>query len=235
MDKTGKVDGSMSWKRPLRMIALAAVAVLGIAADTPWHATVAVSDRAHTIGNPAATVTLTEFVSYSCPHCATFALQGDPPLQLAYIGTGKVKVEVRPVIRNSVDTVATMLAQCGDSDRFIRNHAMFMLTQRSWLTAAQRATQGQIARWTGADKPAARRAIASDLGFYALMETRGYSRVEVDQCLADDAKAALLEANTEADAVQFGVTHTPSFALDGKLLEEVHEWRALEAALGERF
>lgn len=235
MGKTGRVDGSMSWKRPLRMIALAAVAVLGIAADTPWHATVAVSERAHTIGNPAAEVTLTEFVSYSCPHCATFAMQGDPALQIAYVGTGKIKVEVRPVIRNSVDTVATLLAQCGDSDKFIRNHAMFMRTQRGWLPVAQRATQGQVARWTAADKPAARRAIANDLGFYALMESRGYSRVDIDQCLADNAKAERLEANTEADFEQFGVTSTPSFAIDGKLLDHVHEWQSLEAKLNERF
>jgi protein-disulfide isomerase len=225
----------MSWKRPIRMIALAAVAMLGIAADTPWHATVAVSERAHTIGNPAAEVTLTEFVSYSCPHCATFAMQGDPALQLAYIGTGKVKVEVRPVIRNSVDTVATLLAQCGGSDRFMRNHSMFMLTQRNWLSVAQRASQGQIARWTAADKPAARRAIANDLGFYALMESRGYSRVEIDQCLSDNSKAERLEANTEADFEEFGVTSTPSFAIDGKLLDHVHEWQSLEAKLNERF
>lgn len=225
----------MSWKRPIRMIALAAVAVLGIAADTPWHATVAVSERAHTIGNPAAEVTLTEFVSYSCPHCATFAMQGDPALQLAYIGTGKVKVEIRPVIRNSVDTVATLLAQCGGSDRFTRNHSMFMLTQRNWLSVAQRASQGQIARWTAADKPAARRAIANDLGFYALMESRGYSRVEIDQCLSDNSKAERLEANTEADFEEFGVTSTPSFAIDGKLLDHVHEWQSLEAKLNERF
>lgn len=223
-------------KRAGRLMALAGAAFVGIAATgTPWHATVTESDRAQTIGNPEAELRLTEFVSYTCPHCATFTMQGEPPLQLAYIGSGKLKMEVRSVIRNDIDLVATMLAQCGDSDKFIRNHTMFMLTQRSWLPVAQRANQGQIARWTGPDKYAARRSIASDLGYYALMESRGYTRTDTDRCLADQAVADRLRANTDADFEEFGVQSTPSFAIDGQLLEGVHEWRTLESELNDRF
>lgn len=222
----------MRWKRPAKLMALAVVGALSVASsNTPWHATVEVSDRAHTVGNPEAETKLTEFVSYTCPHCAEFAIKGDPPLQLAYIGTGKLKLEVRPVIRNSVDLVATMLVQCGDASKFPRNHTMFMLSQRGWLPITQRASQAQVARWTASDKAAARRAIANDLGFYGLMEARGYSRVDSDKCLNDQSQADRLEANTDADSAEFDVHSTPSFAIDGKLLKDVHEWTSLETAL----
>ena len=221
--------------RTLKIATVMAAATFGIASSSPWHATISQSDRATTVGNPEAEVRLTSFVSYTCPHCATFTIQGEPALQLAYIGSGKLKMEVRPVIRNPIDLVATMLVQCGDTDKFVRNHTMFMTTQRSWLPIAQRATQVQIARWTLADKSAARRAIANDFGFYGLMESRGYSRPTIDRCLADQAVADRLEANSQADFEQFGVRSTPSFAIDGERLDGVHGWPELETALKTRF
>jgi predicted DsbA family dithiol-disulfide isomerase len=74
-------------------------------------------------------------------------------------------------------------------------------------------------------------AIASDLDFYDIMETRGYSRAEMNRCLSDEAKANAMADRSAADAERYGITGTPSFVLDGKLLEGTHDWPTLEKQL----
>lgn len=209
-------------------------AVLTVAASSNWNTAIVKTDRAYQVGNEAAEVTLTEFVSYTCPHCATFAKQGEAPLQIAYIGPGKLKWEVRSIIRNNVDIAATMLVQCGDEANFLKNHTMFMARQDTWLSIARGATAAQQAAWSQ-DTPTARRNIASALGFYEMMETRGYARTDANQCLNDQAKVATLIGNTEADFTDFGIRGTPSFAIDGQTLDGIHGWQALEPELNSRF
>jgi hypothetical protein len=147
----------------LRAGALAIVALLSIGANGNWNTHVVETDRAHVIGNPDAKVTLTEFVSYTCPHCAEFAVEGEAPLQLVYIGPGKLKVEVRSVIRNVVDLGATMLVECGPKEKFLQNHTMFMRRQGTWLAKVQQSTPAQRAVWMRGDA-AGLRSMASALG-----------------------------------------------------------------------
>ncbi|NMW31852.1 thioredoxin domain-containing protein [Altererythrobacter sp. RZ02] len=214
--------------------ALVIAVVLTVAASSNWNTTIVKTDRAYQVGNEAAEVTLTEFVSYTCPHCATFTKQGEAPLQLAYIGPGKLKLEVRSIIRNNVDLAATMLVQCGDESNFLKNHTMFMARQDTWLNIARNATRAQQDAWSN-NTPTARRNIASALGFYEMMETRGYARTDANKCLNDQAKVATLIDNTEADYAEFGIRGTPSFAIDGETLDGIHGWQALEPELNSRF
>ena len=225
----------MHLKQYLRTSVAIAAVFLTTAATGNWSATISDSGRAYVIGNPDASVTLTEFVSYTCSHCATFTKQGEAPLQIAYIGTGKLKLEVRSFVRNPIDTVVTMIAQCGPKDKFFRNHAFFMTSQDKWLGTFSKPTQAQMQRWTNPNGAIARKAIAEDAGFYPMMETRGYSRTEIDQCLNDNDRAAMLKANTVADAAEFNITGTPSFAIDGEKLDNVHDWQALEPKLNAKF
>ena len=218
-------------KRLLAGLGLFMAASALAASGGNWNTKVEVTPRAHVIGNPKAETTLIEFVSYTCPHCATFAIEGEAPLQYVYIGPGKLKLEVRPVIRNVVDLTATLLVQCGKPSKYLQNHTMFMTRQKTWLEIARNATRAQQAAWFGPDKLAARQNMSQQLGFYEMMETRGYSRPDIDRCLADQTRADELEANTVADSAEFGVRGTPSFAVNGDLLEGVHNWQALQLAL----
>ncbi len=220
-------------KTILRSIGLTMVAALTIGANGNWNTSVVVTDRAHAIGNPEAKTTLKEFVSYTCPHCATFTTEGEAPLQIGLIGTGQVKLEIHSVIRNVVDLTATMMVQCGDSSDFLRNHTMFMNAQNVWLEKARNSTAAQQAVWVGVDKLKARQSMAQAFGFYDMMATRGYERPQIDRCLADQARADALVANTQADYAEFGITGTPSFVLNGELLENVHNWATLETALND--
>jgi protein-disulfide isomerase len=226
--------------RLFRSAALAAAALISIGATKPaphgnWLTTVAeTASGGHTLGNPAAEVKLVEYVSYTCSHCAQFQRQADAPLRLAYIQPGKVQVEVRHLVRDPIDMTVAMLANCGAPSRFFANHNMFLQNQDRWIARANSASAAQQSRWTTGSHAARMRAIASDFGFYAMMERRGYQRPELNRCLSDEAMAKRLAAQT-AQARELGVQGTPSFLVNGVLLAGTHDWQALEGQLKARF
>ena len=217
--------------------ALAAGTLLATAAPAQqgapnWLATVAETDGGHRIGNPEAKVKLTEYISYTCPTCARFAHEGEAPLQIGYIAPGRLNLEIRHLLRDPIDLTAAVLAHCGPAAKFPQNHAAFMLGQDKWIEPLGKATQAQQQRWR---TPGAvgRRAIASDFGFYALMERRGYRRAEVDRCLADDALVSRLAEHSDKDWKLPGVRGTPSFAINGIVMPGTHTWQVLERQLAD--
>lgn len=199
-----------------------------------WQSTIERTDRGHLIGNPKAKTGLIEFISYTCPHCADFAAQGEPALELTLLIPGKITLEVRPVIRNGLDLAVTLLAQCGEPAGFKDRHQTLMLSQANWLAKAQSAPQAQVAIWARGDK-AARMNAATALGLTEMLVRRGQSQSQLDACVMDDVAAKKLLENGSADYAEFGVASTPSFALDGKLLNQVHGWKALYPVLSARF
>ena len=201
--------------------------------NTPWIATVAETDGGHTIGDPQAELKLVEFVSYTCPHCATFATEGEGALQLVYIGPGRASLEIRHIVRDPLDLAATMLARCGPASDFWNNHRAIMHAQPEWLARAREATAGQRQRWSGGTFAERRRALAADTGLVTIMERRGYFPAEIAGCLSDDAAAAAIVAASQADLTAHPIPGTPSFMLDGKVLPGVHHWGALEPVLSE--
>ncbi len=203
--------------------------------DNPgnWQTTIKRTARGHLIGNPEAEVQLIEFISYTCSHCATFTANGEPALELSALMPGKIGLEVRPVIRNALDLTLSLLAQCGDPAGFKDRHRTLMLSQTDWMAKARNAPQSQQAVWSRGDK-ASRMNAASALGLSELLVQRGQSRADLDACVTDDVAAKKLLANGEADYTEFSVNATPSFALDGKLLSEVHGWDALYPVLSAR-
>lgn len=223
----------------LALIAGAALAQTKPAPAKPlarnWNTTIALTPQGtHLLGNPAAKVKLTQFVSYTCPHCAHFEAQADAPLRLAFIATGQGSVEVRNFVRDPVDMTAALLTNCGPPARFFLNHAAFLRSQGTWIAPLTRPTPTQQARWTGGSFAQRTRAIARDFGFYRIMQTRGYTAPQVDKCLADEALARRLAASTEEAGNKLFVTGTPMFAIDGVVLAGTHTWDALRPQLDAR-
>lgn len=216
-----------------RLTAAIAAAVLSITAGNAaprldWNQTVAVTAEGnHLVGNPEAQAKLVEYVSYTCSHCAHFEEEANSTLSLGFIGSGKGSVEYRSFIRNSIDIAASLVARCGPSSKFRANHTLLMRGQSKWFRAP---TQGESQRWANPDFPTAMRAIAQDLGFYEMMEPRGYTRHQLDTCLADKATASKLAAQTRKAMEVEGVTGTPSFLLNGELRGE-HAWDELRPLL----
>ena len=74
----------MKFGTMVKAAALAGIALLASAqTNRNWNTVIVEVDGAHRIGNPEAKVQLVEFISYTCPHCAEFAREGESALQLA--------------------------------------------------------------------------------------------------------------------------------------------------------
>ena len=219
----------------LAAITLAAAASVAAAPRADWTTTVNPGDGgSHVLGNPAAKVKLTEFISYTCSHCAHFQKESELPLRVSYVQPGKVSVEVRHLVRDPVDLAAALATNCGDPKNFFRNHHVILQSQEKWLQVMGRASKGQQARWSSGALGSRMRAIASDFGFYQMMEQRGYRRTDLDRCLSDEAMARKLTAQTQ-QALAAGVQGTPSFMIDGTLLTGTYDWQGLSTQLEARF
>lgn len=202
------------------------------AATGNWATSVERKDHGHIIGNPAAETRLVEYMSYTCSHCADFARTGEPIIKLAVVPDGKVSFEIRHMLRDPIDLTATLLTHCGGAAKFMGNHEAIITRHAAWMDKAKKATQAQRTRWNFGTNIARFRAIASDLGFYPIMEARGYSRTQLDRCLADQPLADALAQASARDTAAYNLPGTPSFVLGGRLLDGVHSWEALQPVLG---
>lgn len=204
------------------------------AKDKNWNAETQRTARGHLVGNPDAKTKMIEFVSYTCSVCLQFAQQGEPALDLTVLRTGEMSVEVRPVIRNYLDLTVSLLVACGDDKGFKARHRDFMWSQQTWLNKALSAPQSQQAIWERADK-ASRVNLAAALDLDDKLIAGGATASEVNACLTNDVAAQKLIDDGNANRSEFGVRATPSFALDGKLLPDVHQWATLYPILSNRF
>ena len=226
----------------LRALAMLSIAALSLGATTPgapmqWLNTISVNqDGGHVLGNPDAKVKLIAFESYTCHFCHDFETAASAPLRLQYVQPGMVSLEVRHIIRDPVDLTAVMLTECIAKDKFFDAHRQLYLHFDKTLDLLAHHTDAQVAAWTGTatNRAAGRRAIAQDFGFYGIFEQLGMSRPMATQCLNDDAQAEKLAKRSQADGDKFGITGTPSFAIDGALLSGTHTWDLLQPQLDAR-
>jgi protein-disulfide isomerase len=219
-----------------RLLALAATVLL-LSAASPrtmvWSNTVAITpEGGHLIGNPDAKVHLVEYVSYTCSDCREFTIQSDGALQIGYVAPGKLSIEVRHLVQNPVDQVAATLADCGPPARFPLNHAALMRSQDRWRSTFERASSVQKQRWTYGPLLARGRAVAEDMGFYLIMESRGFDRSATDACLGDAALAKRIGEQSKAGYAA-GIKTVPSFLLNGTLLDAAHSWAKLHPLIDE--
>ena len=187
----------------------------------------------HILGNPDAKVKLTEYVSYSCPHCAHFNAESEATLRLGFVATGDGSVEVASFIRNPIDMAASLLVDCAAPTQTIRLHDIILNSQTQWMARFAEVNDTQRARWENGPMPARMRAIATDLDFYRLAEMVGIDHVRADHCLEDDSAMKRLAALTQS-AENNGVDSTPSFAIDGVVLAGTHDWQSLKLQLQAR-
>jgi len=199
-----------------------------------WQAEITPTERGFLIGNPDAGTRLTEFISYTCSHCASFAKESGATMDLVLVSPGKLGVEVRPHIRNWLDLTVSLLVQCGDPSGYKDRHRLFLYSQDEWMTRALQAPRSQQADWARASADARLNA-ARALDLDDMLANRGMDRPDINACLADDEAAKKLVEDTEANRIDYNITGTPSFALDDKLLADIHSWQSLRPVLAERY
>jgi protein-disulfide isomerase len=233
--------------RLLRMLALPLAAGLSLTASAApaaspaaalapggWASAMRVTPAGgHLYGNPDAKVKLVEYISYTCPHCAHFEEQSTGPLWQKYLPAGTVSVEVRHLIRDPIDMTAAVLANCGPPAKFLGNHAMLLSQQARWIRPLETSSDARRKLWETGGTAKQVKVIAADFGFYAMMQGRGYTRAQVDACLADPALPKRLAAQTAA-ANQVGINATPGLMLDGSPLAGTYDWATLQPQIDAR-
>lgn len=197
-------------------------------ARVQWDRKVTVTPEGnHILGNPNAPIRLVEFVSYSCPHCGIFEMQGGDELVRDFIRPGTASFEVRPFLRNELDKAASLLAYCGPPAGFFANNSALLGKQHMWL---RNPTRAQAERWSDPDHLNRMHAMAEDLALYDFMKPSGLTRRQLDQCLADEALAQRLERQTDDAMEKLGVNGTPTFLLNGAQTPE-NTWPGLRPRL----
>lgn len=86
------------------------------------------------LGPADAPVTVIEYASPTCPHCATFHNNTYPQFKQQYIDTGDVQFLLRPFLRNVLDAVVFMLAATSD-EQYHAIIATYFETQQQWATS----------------------------------------------------------------------------------------------------
>jgi Protein-disulfide isomerase len=147
------------------------------------------------LGAEDAPVTLIEYSSPTCPHCAAFANEVFPAFKEAYVDTGKVRFILRPFARNVIDAAIFMVALDAGPDRFHDVLDTYFATQSTWSTAP--------------DPKAALLAVAVQLGF---------TEERFDELLRDQDTFVGLEAARQQAMDEFKLAGTPTFYLNGKQL-----------------
>jgi len=166
------------------------------------------------LGDENAPITMIEYASYTCPHCASFHNNVFHDLQKDYIDTGKVKFVFREVYFDRFGLWASMLARCGGQERFFGVNDLLFSKQSEWLSGGQ---DGSIA------------ANLNKIGLSA-----GFTPDEITACFEDTDKAQTLIAWYQENATKDDVRATPSFVINGKPQANVNytELKAvLDAAL----
>lgn len=219
--------------RPIAIaLALAGSAAALVAAAPPikgnWLGVIAATpEGGHIRGNPKAATKLVEYASYTCNHCAEFETQSDAALQLSFIKSGHGSFEVRSFLRNPIDVAASLMVQCGPTAKVFGNHSAMLRSQAKWL---RNPSQAEATRWSQGDFPSRMRAIATDLKLYSVMIPRGYTKVQLDQCLGNQALATRLAQQTDAASAKYNIAGTPSFLINGELVQG-HDWAAVSQRL----
>jgi len=195
-----------------RLLCGAAVAVL-LAAVAPAHAEVDVAAllKPPALGDMAlgadegAAVTLVEYASATCPHCAAFHKDVWPQLKAEYVDTKKIRFIFREFPLNDAALAAFMIARAAPKEAYFPMIGIFFDTLETWVK-----------------DPAN--------GLLNIAKQAGFSQQKFDETLQNESLAKGIMEIRDGGA-KFGVKGTPSFFLNGKQLEGEQSFETLKAEI----
>ncbi len=160
------------------------------------------------MGNPDAPVTIVEYSSLSCPHCAEFHKEVLPELKSEYIDTGKVRYIVREFPLNDAALAGSVIARCLDPSRYFAFINLLFSRQADWA-------------FQKGDAITPLKAFAKQAG---LPEDK------INQCLTDMAlQKKILDIRDRGD--KEGVNATPTLFVNGKPIKGAATLQVLAAAM----
>ena len=168
-----------------------------------------ISDNDFFIGNPNAPITIIEYASMSCSHCADFHNETLEDLKTEYIDPGKVVFVFRDFPFNYPALAGSMMMRCVPDDvRYDYMNALYKL-QKSWVFRDNSKTRTEL---------------------YKIMQSGGMQQVDFDTCLSNiNLENDLLEGVMNAQR-EFNIRSTPSFVINGVLYsgnKDIKEFRQI--------
>lgn len=145
------------------------------------------------IGKEDAKVTIVEYASVTCPHCAHFHETTFPTIKEKYLDTGKARLVLREFPYDPRGTAGFMLARCAGEDKYYAMVGTLFQQQASWAEAKD-----------------------ANAALFQLAKLAGFTQESFDKCLTDQNLLNQLNASTKRAYDDFGVNSTPSFLINGK-------------------
>ncbi len=158
------------------------------------------SDRV--MGSPDAPVTIIEYASMTCPHCAAFTLGVFPELKSEYIDPGHVKFVFREFPLDGIARIASALARCQTGDNYFAFIDLIFHNQQEWLNSLRASGQE----------------MSQELVEESLMEfarTAGLGRDQAIACMNDPENLAEVDENWGEAQNQYNINATPGFVING--------------------
>ena len=147
------------------------------------------------LGSPEAPITIVEYASLTCPHCAHFANDVLPEIKKEWIDTGKAKLVLRDFPLDEPALRAAMITHCAPPDRYYAFADTFFAAQEKWVRSSDY-----------------REALAR------LAKLGGMGQEEFDACLANTAlENKIVEGRLKASQ-ELNVDSTPTFFVNGSKL-----------------
>ena len=158
------------------------------------HSILKIQENDFYIGEPEAPVTIIEYASMSCSHCADFHNETLDDLKSEYIDTGKVKFVFRDFPFNYPALAGSMILSCVPEDvRYDYMNALYKL-QKNWVMRDHSKTRSEL---------------------YKIMQSGGMQQDEFDACWSDiNLENDILEGVMNAQR-EFNINRTPSFIVNG--------------------
>jgi len=176
---------------PLRLIA-------GAMAQSASDVAKPVSLPDMALGPANAAVTITEYASMTCPHCAAFNEQVFPKIKAEYIDTGKVRYIFREFPLDIKAAAGSMLSRCianGDAPKYFAVTDMLFRQQNDWVTKNTTETLTRIGKQAGLSQP------------------------KVEACLKDQALLDKIVADQKYASEVLKVNSTPTFFVNGEMIK----------------
>ncbi len=186
--------------------ALNFVAVLALAACARAPSDLAgVKADDMTMGSASAPVTLIEYSSVTCAHCAAFNREILPDLKTKYIDTGKVRYVYRDYLTppEDVSAAGSLLARCVGPDKYFQMVDTIMRAQPDMFADDTTSNALMVLRRIG--------------------QAAGLSQAEVDKCMTDAKGLVRIQTDMAAydKAYHIGDNGTPAFYVNGKKVERI--------------
>jgi len=165
------------------------------------------------MGDPNAPVTIVEYASYTCPHCANFHEEVLSQLKTEYVETGKVQFIHREVYFDRLSLWAGMIARCGGELRYHGMNDLIYGGQRDWI---------------GTGEPQEVLENLKKLGRMA-----GMNDDQMTACLEDRSMAEGMVAAWQQNGTEDEINATPTMVIDGEKYQNM-SYAELKAIVDEK-